>query len=149
MRFGKEENIVLNTSMSFVESVTSWQTMSKKERWIQIVMKGYFTNSSGYMVYKKHTNTMMESINVVIDDTFEDKQEDEDDVPHKECDIESERTNSENSQINKGLSIRIQKDHSIKNGIGNLNERVITRSIEMVANLCFISKVEPKNIKEL
>lgn len=47
-----------------------------------------------------------------------------------------------------GPPIRIQKDHSIENVIGNLNEGVIIRSIEIISNTCFISKIKPKNIKK-
>lgn len=101
----------------------------------------------------------MESTIVVIDDTPEDKKEDEDDVSSQLTDVPadvlpkvfnimSESTNSKNPQINKGPSIRVQKDHLTENDIGNLNEGCITRSRDMISNLCFISKIEPTNIKE-
>lgn len=50
--------------------------------------------------------------------------------------------------MNKGFSIRVQKDHPIENIIRNLNEGVMTRPREGIVNSCFISKVEPKNVKE-
>ena len=37
------------------------------------VMKGYSTNSRAYRVYNKHTQMVMESINVVIDDIISEK----------------------------------------------------------------------------
>lgn len=81
----------------------------------------------------KHTKTIMESINVVIDDSPEDKKEKEYEVsPHqiyvlenvrpKESNIALEITNFDDIQINKGQSIRVQKDHLIENIIGYLNE---------------------------
>src|ERR1044072_9249299 len=49
---------------------------------------------------------------------------------------------------NKGPSTRIQKMHPQDNIIGSPSEGVHTRSRKLIANACFISKVEPKNIKE-
>lgn len=48
--------------------------------------------------------------------------------------IETESTNFEETTINKGPCIRIQKNHPIENVIGSLNEGVITRSKNMMAN---------------
>lgn len=101
---------------------------------------------------------MLEPINVVIDCTPEDKKEvkDEDDVTPQWTDvlpkvsnIDSKSKNSENPQINKGPLIKVQKDHHVDSVIGNMNEGVITKFREMIANSCFISKIEPKNIKEV
>lgn len=71
------------------------------------IILGYFTNSK---VYNKYTKTMMESINIVIDDTLEDEKEVEGeddvspqqsdipaDVPHKEYDIEFVSINTKNA----------------------------------------------------
>src|SRR3954469_6386311 len=49
---------------------------------------------------------------------------------------------------NKSPSIRVQKDHPKELIIGDLNSGVITRSREVVSNSCFVSKIEPKNVKE-
>ena len=45
-------------------------------------------------------------------------------------------------------SIRIQKDHPKDLIIGDPNSGVTTRSRENISNSCFVSKVEPKNVKE-
>ena len=42
------------------------------------IFLGYSTNSRAYRVYSKCTKTMMESINVVIDDTISEKDIDDD-----------------------------------------------------------------------
>lgn len=121
---------------------------------------GYSTNNRVYIVYNKCSKVMMESINMVIYDTPEDKEEKEDevppqqtdvpvDVPSKESNIVPEITNFDDLQTNKGLSIRVQKDHPLENIIGNMNEGVVTISRESIVNLCFISKIEPKNVKEV
>lgn len=76
------------------------------------------------------------------------------DVPKKETDIvqtpevEDSEDGDDNVSTNKGQYVRIQKYHPIENVIGDLNEGIITRSKEVIANMCFISKIEPKNVKE-
>lgn len=100
---------------------------------------------------------MMESINVIVDDNPEERGIVEDkndispqqiDVQDKGSDIEIESANSEETTINKGHSIRIQKDRPIENATRNLDEGVITTSKSMIANSYFISKIKPKNLKE-
>jgi hypothetical protein len=48
----------------------------------------------------------------------------------------------------KGSSTRLLKMQPIDNIIGNPNEGVVTRSRDQIANSCFISSIELKNIKE-
>lgn len=62
--------------------------------------------------------------------------------------LNQKSTNYEDTPINKGPSIKIQKDHPIVNFIGNLNGRVIVRFRYMISSFRFISKIKPKNIKE-
>ena len=55
----------------------------------------------------------------------------------------------EEAQVaDKGPSLRIQKDHPKELIIGNHKQGVITRSREIVSNSYFVSKIEPKNLKE-
>lgn len=81
-----------------------------------------------YRVFNTHNKSMMESINVVFDDSPQEKDIIKDgddisyqqtyvptDVPNKGSDIETESTNYEETTINKGPSIRINKDHPINN----------------------------------
>ena len=90
----------------------------------------------------------MESINVVIDDIPEDMEEEDEvspqetDVPTQESVIVPETANSDDLQINRGPSIWVQKDHPLENIIGNLNEWVVAKSKESIANSFFISKIE-------
>src|ERR1044072_8852386 len=113
---------------------------------------------------------MMESINVVVDDMPEEKdriiEEDDDQITNHELAEESDtgpdvmtegptsgpsgeaETNGiVSSTPNKGPSIRIQKMYPQDNIIGNASEGVTTRSRKLIANACFISQVEPENIK--
>ncbi|MCI35334.1 gag-pol polyprotein [Trifolium medium] len=106
---------------------------------------------------------MMESINVVIDDSAEEKKTyvAEDVVasdPHYDA-PEIEKEPEENSEISsseantappkKAPSVRVQKNHPQELIIGNLDQGIATRRTnELVLNSCFVSKFEPKNVKE-
>jgi len=55
----------------------------------------------------------------------------------------------DNVEISKGPSTRVQKNHSQDLIIGDLDQRVRTRrSNDIVSNSCFVTKFEPKNVKE-
>src|ERR1044072_7966291 len=135
------------------------------------IFLGYSATSRAYRVYKIRSKVMMESINVVVDDMPEENEriieKDDDQIPNHELAEESdtgpdvmtggptsgpsgeaETNDIVNSTPNKGPSIRIQKMHPQDNIIGNVTEGVTTRSRKLIANACFISQVEPKNIKE-
>ncbi|MCI35882.1 gag-pol polyprotein, partial [Trifolium medium] len=104
----------------------------------------------------------MESINVVVDDAPTDWT---DVMPHAAPSIpqasvevegeESEEDHTDNEVVEvrqptatKGPSTRIQKNHPPDAIIGQLDHGVTTRSREVVSNSCFVSKIEPKNVKE-
>ena len=124
------------------------------------IFLGYSTNSRAYRVFNSRTKVMMESINVIVDDrgwndednVLEDVTTSPDDISIDTTDRRTDTTlaqaKAEPSQVNKGPSIRIQKDHPKELIIGDLNEGVTTRSREIISNSCFVSKVEPKNVKE-
>ncbi|MCI03437.1 retrovirus-related pol polyprotein from transposon tnt 1-94, partial [Trifolium medium] len=89
------------------------------------IFLGYSTNIKAYRVFNYRTKVMMESINVVIDDSSTDKVTDvEDDVEasdqqldmsdgDKDSESNSEMSISESENIpsNKGPSVRVQKNH--------------------------------------
>jgi len=134
------------------------------------IFLGYSTNSIVYKVLNSRTKFVMESINVVIDDVIEER------VPDVEEDVETpvqettsvEETNSplqvndsktekeeteqseqDHTSTSKGPSIRVQKNHSQDLIIGNPDQGITTRrSIGIISNSCFVSKIEPKNVKE-
>ena len=106
----------------------------------------------------------MESINVVIDDVYEERVPDVDpdvetsvletnvaiqvdeSTPEKEV---SEEDEQDQVSTSKGPSIRIQKNHPQELIIGNPNQGITTRrSNEFISSSCFVSKVELKNVKE-
>ncbi|XP_058767895.1 uncharacterized protein LOC131641607 [Vicia villosa] len=99
----------------------------------------------------------MESINVVVDDehkqadvtydvgTFWEHAAEE---SKKEDDCSPTIAKAEAEPSNKGPSIRVQKDHPSELIIGDPNSGVVSRSREQVSNSCFVSKIEPKNVKE-
>ncbi|PNY05365.1 retrotransposon-related protein [Trifolium pratense] len=69
----------------------------------------------------------------------------------KEPESNSEVSNSESDNFpsNKGPSIRVQKNHPKELIIENPDLGITTRrSNDLVSNSCFVSKFEPKNVKE-
>lgn len=110
---------------------------------------------------------MMESINVIVDaiqhEVVSEEEKEYTNIKHhvtlyvlkKGTNItlspEDENSEVEEDSIpgNKGSSIIFHKIHPIENIIGDLNEGVITRSKEVITNMYFISKSEPKNVKEV
>jgi hypothetical protein len=62
---------------------------------------------------------------------------------------ENEDTRPNQMFTTKGHSTRIQKNHPQDLIIGNPDEGVTTRRlVGVIANSCFVSKIEPKNVKE-
>jgi len=148
------------------------------------IFLGYSRNSRAYRVFNKRTKSMMESINVVVNDdhAISNSTNDEDEVFPSNTDV---RTDAENSldDISSGSpnvrtdaddkvddivpdeeslpvteqripSSRIQKNHPAHEVIGEISEGMRTRPKspvnyrEMIGNLCFVSKIEPKNVNE-
>src|ERR1044072_5754070 len=121
------------------------------------IFLGYSTNNRAYRVFNSRTKVMMESINVTVDDHHE-----ETNVPYdvetffdtptqvsKKDDVSNPTSlESESKEANKNPSIRIQKDHPKELIIGDPNSGVTIRSRENISNSCFVSKIEPKNVKE-
>jgi transposase InsO family protein len=123
------------------------------------IFLGYSNNSRAYRVYNSRTQAMMESINVVIDDLHTEKEpEVEPDVgtsimPAARPEVRQESVegslDSQSETNNKGPSIRIQKNHPQEFIIGDPQKGITTRrSSEEVSNSCFVSLIEPKNVKE-
>ena len=112
-------------------------------------------------VFKSKTKDVMESINVVINDVPENR------VPNVELDVEtfvqetvtttkvneSKFENGESEQDDmppsKGPSIRAQKNHPQELIIRDFDQGITTtRSIGVISNSCFVSKIKPGNIKD-
>ncbi|MCI43742.1 gag-pol polyprotein, partial [Trifolium medium] len=96
---------------------------------------GYSQNRRSYRVFNSRTKTMMESINVVINDTAVDQVTDvKTDVAASDqqldvsfdCESNSEVSNSvpDNVPTNKGSSVRVQKNHPKELIIGNPDQGI-------------------------
>ncbi|WJX12394.1 hypothetical protein P8452_02902 [Trifolium repens] len=112
----------------------------------------------------------MESVNVVVKDTPLEKNDDIDqgapvidnveqdagalEHPSKEKSDEKtleedDETSTEPQVQTKGPSVRVQKNHPKDLIIGNPEQGITTRMTnDVIANTCFVSMFEPKNIKE-
>lgn len=128
------------------------------------IFLGYSKNSKAYRVYNSKTEIVMECINVAIDDVPKEKvldaeadvgtsvQETNAPVQANEFEPDKEET-EENEQdqmsTTKGPSIRVQKNHPQDLIIGNPDQGITTRrSVGVITNSCFLSKIEPNNVKE-
>nr|GEW07079.1 retrovirus-related Pol polyprotein from transposon TNT 1-94 [Tanacetum cinerariifolium] len=95
-----------------------------------------------------------ESLNVKFDESPPPKSpplEDDDVIKYEIIENqEKELEIKENEPLNKEIiNIKESKDHPLETIIGNLNERTLRSQVENQSNFfCFVSSVEPKNIKE-
>jgi len=128
------------------------------------IFLGYSTNSRAYRVFNSKTETVMESINVVIDCVPKEKVPDADpdvgtSVQETNAHIQVNESEPEKEEIEeaeqdqmstaKGPSIRVQKNHPQDLIIGNPDQGITTRrSVGVIDNSCFVSKIEPKNVNE-
>ncbi|GKC87520.1 retrovirus-related pol polyprotein from transposon TNT 1-94 [Tanacetum coccineum] len=95
-----------------------------------------------------------ESLNVKFDETpppnspplVDDDLQEVDIIENQSKDLEVK----ENEPLNKQISnIKESKDHPLETVIGNLNQRTLRSQVQNQSNFfCFVSSVEPKNIKE-
>ena len=131
---------------------------------------GYSTNSRAYRVYNTKTQVVMESVNVVVKDSSDKENEGVDQGTPVSVNAEpddgastpasmneaDERTIEEDNDesarpqaTSKGPSVRVQKNHPLDLVIGNPEQGITTRRTnDVVANSCFVSLFEPKNVKE-
>lgn len=120
------------------------------------IFLGYSTNSRSYRVFNTRTEVMMESINVMVDESIKEAYVTKDvetsipmnDVSEDNAEPSANLESEVRKHADKGPSIRIQKDRPKDLIIGNFNGGVTKISREMVSNACFVSKFEPKNVKE-
>ena len=108
------------------------------------IFLGYSRNSRAFRVFNKWTRTMMESINVVVDDENSEQLNDEEDilptpnvrqdVTDNVCNIDSDGESNfgpdeevTSTSEPKTPSRRIQKNHPVQNVIGDINDGVQTR----------------------
>lgn len=72
-------------------------------------------------------------------------------TPNKE---EAESTATDPLRLQSHLSVHVLKNHPSSNIIGDLNSKVTTRKkdklgyAKMIANVCFTSNIEPRNVTE-
>ncbi|GJY73514.1 retrovirus-related pol polyprotein from transposon TNT 1-94 [Tanacetum coccineum] len=118
------------------------------------VFLGYSPNSKAYIVLNKETMKVEESLNVKFDETPPPKSSPlvDDDILENDIieDQDKDLEIKENEPLNKEISnIKSSKDHPLETVIGNLNERTLRSQVQNQSNFfCFVSSVEPKNIKE-
>nr|GEU49901.1 retrovirus-related Pol polyprotein from transposon TNT 1-94 [Tanacetum cinerariifolium] len=118
------------------------------------IFLGYSPNSKAYVILNRETMRVEESLNVKFnespppetpplenDDVLKNKN-----IEKQEKDLEIK----ENEPLNKKIpNIKESKDHPLENIIGNLNDITLRSQVQSQNNFfCFVSTIEPKNIKE-
>ncbi|GKB68579.1 retrovirus-related pol polyprotein from transposon TNT 1-94 [Tanacetum coccineum] len=115
---------------------------------------GYSPNSKAYVVLNKETIKVEESLNVKFDETppsnlpllVDDDLLEVDIIENQSKDSKVKENEPSNKQIS---NIKESKDHPLGTIIGNLNQRTLRSQVQNQSNFfCFVSSVEPKNIKE-
>lgn len=131
------------------------------------IFLGYSSSSRAYQVYNKKTETVMETINVVVDDSpnapcewevqiVEDgkevaaKKTSEDLGKHSDTVGTEEPSTPKPKMITTEPASRLRLNHPEENILGDLNKgkRLRSRVINQVSYTCYLSKLEPKNMKE-
>ncbi|GJY82694.1 retrovirus-related pol polyprotein from transposon TNT 1-94 [Tanacetum coccineum] len=111
-------------------------------------------SSKAYVVLNKETMKVEESLNVKFDKTpppnspplVDDDLLKVDIIENQSKDLEVKENEPSNKQIS---NIKESKDHPLGTVIGNLNQRTLRSQVQNQSNFfCFVSSVEPKNIKE-
>ncbi|GJV31884.1 retrovirus-related pol polyprotein from transposon TNT 1-94 [Tanacetum coccineum] len=123
------------------------------------VFLGYSQKSKAYIILKKHTMKIEESLNVTFDKTPPSSKASplvDDDLDEEEEEINvTEKKNLENNiedetlEVDKIINIKESKNHPLVNVIGNLNQGTLRSQAQNQSNFfCFISTIKPKNVNE-
>ncbi|GJV34749.1 retrovirus-related pol polyprotein from transposon TNT 1-94 [Tanacetum coccineum] len=121
---------------------------------IEGVFLAYSPISKAYVVLNKETMNVKESLNAKFDETpppsslplVDDDLLEVDIIENQSKDLEVKENEPSNKQIS---NIKESKDHPLGTVIGNLNQRTLRSQVQNQSNLfCFVSFIEPKNIKE-
>ncbi|GJV92650.1 retrovirus-related pol polyprotein from transposon TNT 1-94 [Tanacetum coccineum] len=122
------------------------------------VFLGYFQNSKAYIILKKHTIKIKESLNVTFDETpppsktlplvDDDLEEDEAIRDTKKKNLEND-IEDETLKIDEVVYIKESRNHPLENVIGNLNQITLRSQAQNQSNLfCFISTIKPNKVNE-
>nr|GEW81810.1 retrovirus-related Pol polyprotein from transposon TNT 1-94 [Tanacetum cinerariifolium] len=105
------------------------------------IFLGYSQNSKAYIILKKHTIKIKESLNVIFDETpLTSKMSHlvDDDLDEEEAIKIIEKKNLENDiedetlEINEVANIKESRNHPLKNVIGNLNQRTLREKVTTI-----------------
>nr|GEV50917.1 retrovirus-related Pol polyprotein from transposon TNT 1-94 [Tanacetum cinerariifolium] len=118
---------------------------------------GYSQNSKAYIILRKHTRKVEESLNVTFDETpppFKTSPLVDDDLDEEEVNKVTKKKNLENDivdeilAINEIVNIKESRNHPLENVIGSLNRRTLRSQFQNQCNFFFISTIVPKNVNE-
>ncbi|GJS96990.1 retrovirus-related pol polyprotein from transposon TNT 1-94 [Tanacetum coccineum] len=122
------------------------------------VFLGYSQNNKAYIILKKHTRKIKESLNVTLDETpppskisplVDDDLDEEEAIKVAKKKILENDIEDETLKIDKIVNIKESRNHPLENVIGNLNQRTLRSQAQNQSNFfCFISTIELKNMNE-
>ncbi|GJV23710.1 retrovirus-related pol polyprotein from transposon TNT 1-94 [Tanacetum coccineum] len=122
------------------------------------IFLSYSQNSKAYIILKKHTRKVEESLNVTFDETPSPSKTSplvDEDLDEEEAIKVTEKKNLENNiedetlEIAEIVNIKESRNHPLENVIGNLNQRTLRSQAQNQSSFfCFISTIEPKNVNE-
>ena len=116
---------------------------------VEGIFLGYSSHSKAYKVFNKSSNTIEESMHVSFCESIDQsvlKQTNDDDVESTDLFLDNTTKSNEDDHQRTFVEIR---DHPQKQILGDLTKGVQTRAqLERIANMAFISQLEPKKIDE-
>ena len=116
---------------------------------VEGIFLGYSSHSKAYRVFNKSSNTIEESMHVSFCESIDQsvhKQTNDDDLESTNFFLDNTAKPNEDDLQRTFVEIR---DHPQKQILGDLSKGVQTRAqLERIANMAFISQLEPKKIDE-
>ncbi|GKC68430.1 retrovirus-related pol polyprotein from transposon TNT 1-94 [Tanacetum coccineum] len=144
-------------SRCFILNTKDYLTKSDPKSY-EGVFLSYSQNSKAYIIFKKHTRKVEESLNVTFDETLPPSKTSplvDDYLDEEEAIKVTEKKNFENDiedktlEIDEIVNIKKSRNHPLENVIGNLNQITLRSQAQNQSNFfCFISTIEPKNVNE-
>ena len=111
------------------------------------IFVGYSERRKAYRIYNKRTNTIEETLHVSFDENFKINKLDDDEYETNSEPFIEDTTNNDNTPNDENefrSPPRILKDHPIHNIIGDVTEKVKTRSqLNQMRHIAFIYNIKP------
>ncbi|GJY12041.1 retrovirus-related pol polyprotein from transposon TNT 1-94 [Tanacetum coccineum] len=122
------------------------------------VFLGYSRKSKAYVVLNKHTMKVEESLNMTFNESppptklsplVDDDVGEEEAIKRNTKVVNNNNKEDESIEVDQIVNIKESKNHPLDQVIRNLNQRTLRSQAQNHSNFfCFISTIEPKDVKE-